>query len=204
MADLGNPSTIHELVGVYRDRVVADRVVREVTALGVPASSIHVDDADANVAALKGEMREEIDNTIVGAGNVGPFTKEMSKGIARQLSIWTIALALAGLGLALFDWPGSNLEFGTRMIIGAVVGAVTGATIGFVWGGGRGASREPSLHKLAAERGVVVAVSAPQSVAARAVRVMRDADPIRLDLGSLEGSPVETITTGTDDPASRG
>ena len=55
--------------------------------------------------------------------------------------------------------------------------------------------REPSGHNLAAERGISVAVTAPAAKAADVVRIMRDGQPIRLDLGSLEGDPIATIET---------
>jgi hypothetical protein len=60
--------------------------------------------------------------------------------------------------------------------------------------------REPSGHNLAAERGVSVAVSAPGPKAAEVVRIMRAAEPIRLDLGSLEGDPIATIETDEERP----
>lgn len=195
MADSPNPNTVNEIVGVYADPTIADGVARRVGDLGIPASSIRIDEAGGRVESMKAEMREEVDNTFVGPGSVGPFTKEMSKGIARQTIVWTVAGAVAGCLLALFDWPGSDLEFTTRLVIAALVGAATGATIGFVWGGARGAMREPSGHNLAAERGVSVAVTTPAAKAADVVRIMRDGQPIRLDLGSLEGDPIATIET---------
>lgn len=195
MADHLNPSTVNELVGVYGDAATAEGVGRRLRELGVASSAVRVDDVGGRVESLKAEMREEVDNTIVGPGNIGPFTKEMQKGVARQTIVWMVALAILGCLLALFDWPGSDLDFGQRLVIAAIVGAVTGATIGFVWGGGRGAMREPSAHDLAAERGVTVAVAAPGHLAAEAVSIMRAAQPIRLDVGSLEGSPVDTIET---------
>jgi len=195
MADHLNPNTVNEIVGVYEDPMIAKGVARQLGDLGIPTGAIKVGGADARVESLKAEMREEVDNTFMGPGNVGPFTKEMSKGLVRQTVVWTIALAALGCLLALFDWPGSDLDFGARLVIGALVGAATGATIGFVWGGARGAMREPSGHNLAAERGVTVAVAAPGHLASDAVSIMRSAEPIRLDLGTPEGSPIDTIET---------
>ena len=192
------PNAIHEITGVYGDPRIAQGVATQLADLGIATSAIGVGDADARVTAMKAEMREEIDNTIVGAGSVGPFTKEMTKGIVRQTVVWTIALAVLGTLLALFDWPGSSLQFGSRLAIAALVGAATGATVGFVWGGARGGSREPSRDGLAAERGVSVAASVPDTLAADAVRVMRAAQPIRLDLGTLDGTPISTLTTEQD------
>ncbi|HVM09366.1 MAG TPA: hypothetical protein VM345_12940 [Acidimicrobiales bacterium] len=198
MADHANHNTVHNVVGVYADPMIARGVARQIADLGVPQSSIAVGDAAGDVQSLKAEMREEADNTIIGPGNVGPFTKRMTKGLIRQTIGWTIGLAILGCALAFFDWPASNLAFGQRLLIAAIVGAVTGATIGFVWGGARGAANEPSLHGLAAERGITLTATIPASLAPEAVRIMREAQPIRLDLGTPEGSPVETITTEED------
>lgn len=190
-----NPDTVNEIIGVFGDPTTAGRVARRLEELGIPTGAVRVGDAESRVEAVKAEMREEVDNTIVGPGSLGPFTKEMTKGATRQGVAWTAALAVVGCLLALFDWPASDLSFGSRLAIAAAVGAATGATIGFVWGGARGAMREPSGHRLAGERGVVVAAPVPGSKAAEAVAIMRGGGPIRLDIGTPEGAPVATVET---------
>jgi hypothetical protein len=40
-----------------------------------------------------------------------------------------------------------------------------------------------------------VSVSVVDSLAADVVRIMREAQPLRLDVGTVEGNPVETLDT---------
>lgn len=91
--------------------------------------------SDEEVNALRQEQRDEIESTIVGAGNVGPFTKGMTRGISVWVPVWTVIGALAGLvvGLMVGDggWP----------IVGAVAGGFAGATFGFSAGGFVGSRR---------------------------------------------------------------
>jgi hypothetical protein len=184
------------ILGVFADRAAADGVVRRLRDVGVATSAVRVDEPGGRVASLKAEMREEADNTIVGPGNVGPFTKEMSKGVA----LWVVVGALVGAAVAL---PFGLISFGhlglvTRLVIFGAVGLFTGSTIGFVAGGGLSAGG--GYDPLAAEQGVTVTVDAPDSLASEVVRVMRSADPLRLDLGSLDAgaAPVDTFTTRED------
>jgi len=110
--------------------------------------------AEDHVAAIKGEMHEEVESTVVGAGNVGPFTKGQSRGIAKWTPLAAGAGALIMLPLAFVVWP-SMLGF----ILLPVIGAAAGATIGFVAGG----SFNPKYHdepRLVAEKGPTVGVHA--------------------------------------------
>lgn len=184
----------HDVVGVFADATMADAVAKRVTGMGVPAADVRVGDPGAVVESLKAEMREEVDKLLRGPGNVGPFTKEMSKGIVRFTSLGLVAGAVLALPLGLIEWW--SLSLVSRLVIAACVGAVTGATIGFEIGGGFGA--KGPAEPLAAERGVPVSVTVRDDLAASVVRVMREANPIRLDLGTLEGNPVATLETEDD------
>src|SRR5205814_1212144 len=79
-----------ELIGVYQDestsRAAADAAVRA----GAEPQSVRIDAAADDREALRSEMREESEHTIAGPGNVGPFTKEMTKGIAVGVPIATV------------------------------------------------------------------------------------------------------------------
>ena len=189
---------MRDIVGVFGDAMIAEGVARRIVDLGIARSDVRVGSADARVESMKAEMRDEADNTIVGPGNVGPFTKEMAKGLSRQVVAYTIGFAIVGGLLAFLDWPGTNLPFIARLPIAVIVAGVAGATAGFVRGGGAGAAREPSLHGLAAERGIAISATVPDALAADVVRVMREAQPIRLDVGSVEGTPIATIETEED------
>lgn len=189
----------HDVVGVFANSTVAQAVARRVVDLGVSPSSVRVDDAGARVESIRAEMREEADNTIVGPGSVGPFTREMTRGIAAYVVLGVVAGAILALPLGLISI--GSLGLGVRLAIAAALGAVTGATIGFELGGGLGA--KGPAEPLAAERGVAVSVGVEDSLAATVVRIMREAQPIRLDLGTIEGNPVDTITTEADSAAAR-
>jgi hypothetical protein len=184
----------HEIVGVFRDQQTASSVARRIVGLGVSPSDVRVGDRAADVLALRAEMREEADNTIVGPGPVGPFTKEMTKGIVALVVLGGIVGGLVCLPLGLLHFAGLSLA--ARLVIAGLVGVFTGSTVGFMVGGGLGA-KGPDVP-LAAERGVTVAVRVRDDLAASVARPMRDASPIRLDLGSIEGNPVETLATEED------
>lgn len=179
----------HDIVGVFADPTLALAVAQRVTALGVPSSAVEVADATARVESMKAEMRDETDNTFAGAGGVGPFTREMSKALVPSVLIGLCAGAILALPLGLIEWW--SLELVKRLVIAACVGAATGATIGFELGGGFGA--RGGRDAMAAERGVPVSVRVADSLAADVVRIMREAQPLRLDVGSVEGNPVATL-----------
>lgn len=181
----------HEILGVFGDQATADHAVRRLRDVGVAPQDVRVGDAAASVAAMKAEMREQADNTIVGPGNVGPFTKEMAKGVVVWVTVGALLGGLLVLPLGFIEF--FDLPLGVRLLIAAAVGVATGSTIGFVAGGGLAA--EGGYDPLAAEEGVTVAVAVPAEVASEVVRVMRSCHPLRLDLGSLEGAPVDTLAT---------
>jgi hypothetical protein len=189
----------HEIIGVFRDAETASSVARHVISLGIPAADVRVGDRAAEVMALRAEMREEADNAIVGVGSVA-FTKEMTKGIVAMTVLGAIIGGLVFLPLGL--WHFAALSTAARLAIAAAVGVFTGSVAGFVIGGGFGAKSPDDA--LAAERGIPVAIRVRDDMAAAVVRVMRDGNPIRLDLGSIEGNAIETITTEEHLSRSRG
>jgi hypothetical protein len=185
-------STTHEIVGVFRTpeaaRAAADAAGRVVTGSTPP----RVGGAGDDVASLKAEMREEMQHTTAGAGNVGPFTKEMTKGLSTGTVVGVIAGALLALPIGLIEWE-PTLGLAMRLMIAAVVGAVAGGTVGFMMGGFT--AKGPG-QALAAERGttVVIDVRTPEEIE-RVTEAMRGHDPIRIDLTTAEGDAVSTLTT---------
>ncbi len=91
--------------------------------------------SNEEVNALRQEQRDEVESTMVGAGNVGPFTKGMNRGMSAWIPASTIVGALLGLIV------GALLGGGGWLLVAMVVGAFAGATFGFSAGGFVGSRR---------------------------------------------------------------
>ena len=140
--------------------------------------------------ALRGEMADELESTVVGPGSVGPFTKSMSKGLARWVPLGTVLGVIGGALLGLLPWPG-GLEVVPRLILGAVIGGFAGGTVGFTAGGFvRPERRHEDERPLEAEAGSIVAVPvAGPEEAGRARAVLERAGPVRIDETDAAGFP---------------
>jgi hypothetical protein len=175
------------LVGVYRTGEQARRAAERALRAGADPADIRIDENLDHVVSIDSEMREEMDHTIAGPGNVGPFTKEMTKGMLVGILVATPLGALAALPFAAIEFGDMTLP--SRLLIVAVVGALVGATVGWVVGGAFAARRgdEP----LAAERGITVSVPDLPGVE----EALTHTEPIRLDVVAEDGRPVRTVTT---------
>src|SRR5918996_1653797 len=124
------------LVATYERPEDARRAMDEARRAGIEAVPGHAVDRRG---ALRGEMADELESTVVGPGSVGPFTKSMSKGLARWVPLGTVLGVIGGALLGLLPWPG-GLDVVPRLILGAVIGGVGGGG-----GGGppRGGGRPP-------------------------------------------------------------
>lgn len=177
-----------QVLGVFRDARTARAAADAAAGVAGRPSRTGQDE----VASLQAEMREELDNSIVGAGNVGPFTKEMTKGlvIGTLLGVVVGFVVTVPLGLV----PLGSIGLFPRLLIAAVVGGFAGATMGFVTGGGFGA--KGPAQPMAAERGTTVSVPvASAEEATKVAEAMRGHDPIRIDLTTAEGEPIGVVTT---------
>src|SRR5262245_18960476 len=127
------------LVAVY-DTIGDARPAAEVARrAGAAADTIRIAASLDRVVALAGEMREEMDHTLAGPGNVGPFTQEMQRG----MTVGAITGAVIGFVIAL---PFAAIPFGDwsvliRLLVVAIVGLALGGTVGWIVGGGFGADR---------------------------------------------------------------
>ena len=182
---------VTKLVSVFATEEQARAAARDVEGTG---ARTEIGSSSGAVASLQAEMQQEMDDTIAGPGNVGPFTKEMSKGVALGVTGW--AVICAGLALPLALVPFGDVPFATRLAVAAALGAVTGATIGFVFGGGKGA--EGPHETLAAERGVTLVIEADEDTLDRVASTLAGRHPIRLDRFGVDGSP-DTVRTEEDD-----
>jgi hypothetical protein len=188
------------VVGVYRDDAAADRAI----GLAEEAGARHVvrgGRADY-IASLQDEQREEMEHTFVGPGNFGPFTKEMSKGIAAWTPALTVGLMVVAVPIAFLEF--GRLGFMTRLAIVEAAALFTGATVGFIAGmmlgkkgeGDHGIDRRED--PLAAEAGVVVGATVEEWQVERVADAMASADPVRLDVSGMHGEPLSTLGTEED------
>lgn len=183
--------TVNELVAVFRDEQQAKDAAREVEEVLGRTAQPRIGDREGELLSLKSEMREELDHTMAGPGNIGPFTKEMTKGIVVGVVLGVVVGFVVSVPLGFLPFP--DVGLGARLLIAGLVGAFAGSTIGFVDGGGL-AAKGPA-EPLAAERGtpVVVDVRTPDEVR-RATEAFRHHSPIRVDLTTADGRPITTMT----------
>lgn len=188
---MGETRRPHErrIVAAFDEEAKADEAARATQQLaGGEAADVAVGERRDEVASLQGEMREEMDNTIAGAGNVGPFTKEMTKGLTFGVALATPLGAVLALPLAFLPILG-DLHVLVRIAIVVAVGAFAGATLGFVLGGGMAQQAEEHGKKLGAERGPVVGVDVDDADAQAVARGMKEAGAVRVDEVGPGGEP---------------
>lgn len=176
-----------KIVAVFSDERAAQAAAEAARRQGVEAGAIHIGSALDERHALQAEMREEMEHTTVGAGNIGPFTKEMTKGLSFGVAVGAVVGVVLALPAAFLFFTEEQLF--VRLVIAVFVGAAAGATVGFVAGGGL-AAKGP-VEQLAAERGTALSIiGGGQAV----VDILRRYQPIRLDL-VRDDQPVDTIAT---------
>jgi hypothetical protein len=192
--------TEKRLIGVFADEDAAARAAEAAERAGGRniVRGARVDHIDS----VQNEMREQMEHTFVGPGNVGPFTKEMSKGMARWVPTATIGAMVLALPLAFVHM--GRLGALTRLGIVEACAAFAGATLGFMAGMifGPGGEGDHGIDRreegLAAERGVVVGVTVDEAEAERMADALSAFSPVRLDKGGLDGRPLSTLETEED------
>jgi hypothetical protein len=184
------------VIGVFPTRDDAWAAAEAAQRAGARPAAIRVASRDDNVRELQAEMLEEQEQSIMGPGNVGPFTREMQRAMLPLTIIGLVSGAVIALPLAAIEFGG--FTWWGRLALVAVVGGVVGAGVGFLFGGMYGARRPE--EPLATERGVTVAIDdAPPS----AVDALRARRPLRLDAFERHGRPLRTITTEEDEHPTR-
>jgi hypothetical protein len=183
------------LVGVYDSERDARAAAEAARRAGVDPGDIRVGESLDRVVSLEGEMREEMDESVAGPGNVGPWTKEMLRGMGAGIAAGTVVGAVLALPFAAIEF--GDMTLATRLVVVAVVGAFVGATAGWVIGGAFGAKRPE--EELAAERGVTLSVTATSAAEAALVAT----HPIRLDLVDAGGQPLRTIASEPPESTAR-
>jgi hypothetical protein len=179
---MASPTTAR-LVAVYESEREAQDAVDALQRAGVTRHDLRIADARDHVAAVRGEMRSEMNSSWPSHVTLGP-TREMTEGsLVGALVGGVIGAVLALPFAALFG----GVVWWARVIIVLVVGISVGATLGWVVGGGFGAKRPD--EPLAAESGVTVAVPASEAVR----QVLHQTHPRRIDLIEADDRPVSTM-----------
>jgi len=153
----------YSLEATLPDADAAQRAADEIRGAGLGVT-VSIGTAADERAALDAEMRDEMESAVVGPGNVGPFTKSMTKGVALFVPIATVVGALVGVLFGFIPWPDVGLPL--RFAIWGISGAVAGAVAGFVIGGFMKPRLDREGERLDAETGVVIGVHAdsPESL----------------------------------------
>lgn len=141
-------------------------------------------------AVLRAEMRDEVESAVVGPGNVGPFTKSMTKGIVAGVPVAALAGAVLGGLLGLIPWD-FGLTTTIRVTLGIAIGGFAGAVVGFMLGGFvKSRMDREGEGQLDAEAGSIVSVVVHTSDEERQVRTLLESgNPIRID-ETAHGVPI--------------
>jgi hypothetical protein len=175
-----------DVIGVFPDEQRAREAAEVAQRAGADPSVIRIGDRNDRIKELQGEMLDEVEHTVMGPGSVGPFTKEMSKGIVPLTIALGIAGALVALPFAAIDFGG--LPLWGRLLILAVCGGAVGSVIGFQIGGMYGAQRPE--EPLPVERGVTIAIDGAPPSAIDALKAMQ---PIQLGTFDEHGRSLGTV-----------
>ncbi len=176
------------LVAVFEDRRRADDAANE--ASQVTSAPVRVGESDDYLRALRGEMREEMEHTILAPQAGFIATKESAKGLMVGVPVGAVIGALVALPLAAIPFGGWPVIL--RLVLVAVIGGVGGATVGFI--AGMGTVIRPE-DQPAAQRGVVVAVDDDSDALEQ---ILARHEPIRLDRIGTDEIPQSTIVTEDD------
>ena len=190
------PRSERQLVAVYEDPEAAGRVRDALVAAGVAEAAIAVDRPEDEVVSLRGEMHEEVTQAWIVPNAAFAVTKEGVKGIGVVGIVAAAVGLLVGVALASLDF-GST--YPVRLVVFGGIGLTFGATVGLVAGAGMGSRRPDELA--AAHRGVVLRV---RGDSASLRELLARFEPIRLDEVSVDGDPIDTITTEGDRPDAPG
>ncbi len=180
----------HNIEATFANRDLASQALDRLKEEGLQAD-VTLDLTEDKRSVLRAEMRDEVEATVAGPGNVGPFTKAMMKGIVVWVAGATVAGAAIMALLSLFLWRDGVTQMAT-------IGATAGATVGFVIGGFVWPRRTREGQDLAAETGSIVGIhSDDPAVIERAEALLRDiGEPVRLDRVDATGRP---YTPGSED-----
>lgn len=184
-------TTNRRLVAVFPDRQSAERAVEDAVGAGARRSDIRIGEEMDERAAMRGEMRQELEGSFVSAQGAFAYPKEAWKGGAVMTLLCAAACAVLLMLLAPFVLSGLGL--GLRLLILGGIGLVAGSTIGIIVG--PGFSAKGPNEPMATERGVTVSLPLTDH---GLEDVFRNAGAIRVDEVTTEGEPIINLTAEGD------
>jgi hypothetical protein len=151
---------------------------------------VTVDTDEDRQAALRSEMRDELESVVAGPGNIGPFTKSMTRGLVVAVPVGLVGGAVLGALVGVMI-PMFGLDVAVRVWIGVAIGAVAGATTGFVVGGFLKSRWDREGDVLETERGITVGVhTARADEARRARKLLEGKGATRVGVTDAEDRPM--------------
>ena len=183
------------IVAAFEDDDAAERAAEAVKQAGIDGARVRVGTERDERAELQAEMREELENSVMGPGNFGPFTKEMQKGMVIGMGIAIPAGIVLGLIVAALPIWGTapRVDLAMRLLIGAAIGAAAGTTMGFVLGGGWKPAFTDESEPVS-EHGKTVAVTIVDlAEAERAAETLRRHGAARVDHVGPDGQPIARL-----------
>ncbi|MGZ4709501.1 MAG: hypothetical protein ACXWBN_12230 [Acidimicrobiales bacterium] len=162
------------LLAVFESRVAADRAAESVARIGQDRGRIAIARPSDEVASVKAEMQDEMDESWTSPQAGVAYPKEAAKGLALLLPVCCV---IGGLLIGPLGFIGmSGVALWLRLLVAASIGVLMGGTVALVAAPALAANR--SDDHLAGERGVVVRVDGTRP---DIVEALIASDPIRLD-----------------------
>jgi hypothetical protein len=185
------PQPRRELIAVMRSRADAERVAARLTRMGLDQRAMRIDDQADYTAALRAEMRQELDDAVVAPQASFVATKEGARGFVFVTVIAMAVSALLALPLALIDF---GSPYWVRYLVVFGILAVLAFTFGLVFGPSLGTKDSDDVA--AATRGSVLRI---RDDSAWVREVVMKGDPIRVDEVTAAGDPAATLYTESQD-----
>jgi hypothetical protein len=180
---------ISELVAIFPDEQRAQAAVRGLTEAGIDPALIRIGDSLDRLAAIEGEMREEVNYV---AAMPAPVTRESMRGTIMGAVIGGIVGLAVALPFAAFEI--ADLSLPGRLVLLGAIGALFGSFIGGFLAGAFAIER--SDVPLAAQSGTTVAVAESE----RSRRALEEAGATRVDVVRMDGRAVDTEVTNYEGP----
>jgi hypothetical protein len=192
-----------DIVAAFRDPSSAERVAKDLERRGVSRRHLHLVRSKqpdrARVAEMRGEMQEEVDESVAGPGVV--LSPEQAKGAGGGVLIGAIVGLAAGLAVGAlwaFGFESAMSQSG-RLFVAGLCFLAAGATIGFVLGGALKPRLDAAEHpgkmlderELAGEADTLLEVHIENSDDAHMIEeVLERAGAERVDAVDREGTPL--------------